>query len=242
MSRILAGLGWLVFAGIVVLGGQMMLGACEVGTWPLLGYAYCPVPPRQDRDASDFERQRTRVLQSRIRRAELQLAALPVCQPPPPPMPPEPEKRAEAPPPPQPDQMKMPATLAELKGCWVSERGDLPLVSDDEEQRPMGKVRECYCFGDEGQGQLTLAYTDGIVCRGKISAKLQPSNLTIRLPSFDCGIRRGMLRGKAKGIMTCRPDKDGIVSCRTQTLGRMRYLTGGVSYQRIDGSQCGVQG
>jgi len=244
MSRILAGLGWLVFAAIVLLGGQMMLGACEVGTWPLLGYAYCPVPPRHDRDASDSERQRTRVLQSRIRRAELQLAALPVCQPPPPPLPPEPEKHAEVPPPPppQPDQMKMPATLAELKGCWVSERGDLPLVSDDEEQRPGGRVRVCYCFGDNGRGQIILAYTDGRVCRGGMSSTLEPLLLTIRQPRFACGVYGGFRRGLVKSITTCRPSANNVALCQTQNLGRMRTLSGEKKFQRIDSSQCGSQG
>ena len=50
--------------------------------------------------------------------------------------------------------MKMTQRLDELKGCWQSERGDIDIVTDDELKKPIGKVRICYCFDQNGTGTV----------------------------------------------------------------------------------------
>ncbi len=244
MARLTAATGWLTFAVLAVLGGWLMLGACEVRPLPLFGYAYCPAPRAPKSIDLMAAAEREHVLKSRVHRFEMQLAALDACQPPPPPPAPEPAPLppAAAPePPPQPQQMKIPATLAELKGCWVSERGDKQLSSDDERRVPMGKVRTCYCFGETGKGRIVLVYTDGPVCRGRISATLTPMKLKIDQPGFDCGVQQGTLRGHVKTFVTCRAGENDVALCDTQSLGRMRGLSRDEKYQRTTNDQCGLE-
>jgi len=242
MIRILAALGWLAFAAIVVAGGRMMLGACEVRTWPVLDYAYCPVPPRQDRSGLDAERDRSAVLQSRVRRTEQQLAALPVCQPPAPPPPPEPEKRAEAPPPPPPpappppDQMMIPTRLEDLKGCWQSERGDINIVSDDEREVLMGVVRICYCFDDDGKGTITQTFKGGGICKGTLRVQLSPNELKMHHPILRCSQGKGRINASN---ITCTGAQGQTAVCGSVSLGRMKGRgISGEHFNKVSDAAC----
>jgi hypothetical protein len=236
MSRAVALLGWLAFALLVAVGGRLMLTACEVRPWPVFGGIYCPIarPPTAPLIA---EQERQRVLVSRLHTAERHLAALPVCQPPPPAeKPPAQEPHAEEPP--KPEELKIPTTLADLNGCWVSERGDIPLFSDDEREEPMGNVRMCFCFGDNGRGSIVEIYTDGVVCRGRVTASLSQSTLGIDQPALSCGTHAGLFRGHAKARITCHPDANGVALCDTQNLGRMRILSKDEKYRHAAEDQC----
>jgi len=242
MTRILAALGWLVFAGIVVLGGQMMLGACEVRSWPVLGYAYCPVPPRQDRSGLDAERDRSAVLQSRVRRAEQQLAALPVCKPPAPPPPPEPEQRAEAPPPPPPppappppEEMKIPDRVEDLKGCWQSDRGDIQIVTDDERQRPIGVVRVCYCFDDRGRGTIKHTFQDGDSCRGPLRVQLEPNTLKLRHAKLPCSGRKP---DHVPASIECKASEGQSAECIADQLGNNRGKMAPERFRKVSAAAC----
>jgi hypothetical protein len=236
MKRLGAAVGWLVFAALIVLGGRMALDACELRPSPLFGYAFCPRAPQHD-PGLDTEQERARVLQSRLRRAEQRLAALPVCQPPPPPAQ---ERRAEEPA--KPEELKIPTTLADLAGCWVSERGNVTLFSDDERLEPRGDVRFCFCFGDNGRGSIVEIYTDGVVCRGRVTASLSQSTLGIDQPELSCRAQAGLERGHAKSRITCHPDANGVALCDMQALGRMPILRKDEKYRRAAEGQCTQHG
>ncbi|HXW23840.1 MAG TPA: hypothetical protein VEK73_03760, partial [Xanthobacteraceae bacterium] len=180
-GRILRIAGWTAFAALVVGIGVVFLAACDLGIKPLFGLRYCRSSAAAP-DLS-AERERERALRERIHEAELRIAQLPACAentPPPlrppvsppstppalppttlpqqPPLQTAPEQPPlQTPPrqtsPAEDEQLKIPERVADLNGCWRSERGDIDLVSDDAEQRPVGKVRICYCFGSNGRGR-----------------------------------------------------------------------------------------
>jgi hypothetical protein len=217
--------GWITFALLVGCCGYLALAACDLGIRPLFALGYCSVHAAPDRLAD--QRARERDLRDRIHEAELRLARLPVCAAPPPPPPREPKKEAkvEAPAPqptptpqpsptetPQPqEQLKIPKSLSELKGCWQSARGDLPLVTDDEERRPVGNVRICYCFGDKGRGSVRYRYTDGRKCSGPARARLSDGKLMIDEPEH-CAVR---------AVVTCNSQGEGNSAiCDVVSYGR----------------------
>jgi hypothetical protein len=237
--------GWIIFAFLVGCCGYLALAACDLGIRPLFALGYCSVHASPDRLADQHARERD--LRGRIHEAELRLARLPVCAAPSPsPLPPEPKKEAEVvtptprpTPTPQPsptetpqpqDQLKIPKNLSELKGCWQSASGDLPLITDDEERRPVGDVRICYCFGDKGRGSVRYRYTDGRKCSGPARARLSDGKLVIDEPEH-CTVR---------SEITCSSQEEGnSATCDAVDYGRMpgRGFTG-EKFQRVTAEHC----
>ena len=235
---------WVFFAALLVACGVVVLRACELGPLPLFGQRYCVASKPDDPLAA--ERGRAQELQARIREAELRIAEKPSC--PPPTIAPEPDNPQpikEVPPPnpnPEPpkveEQLKIPTKIADLKGCWESVRGDLDIVTDDERELPIGKVRKCYCFGANGRGQLKLSYTDGAKCRAPISADLRADTLRMHQPEFQCAWR-GQNRGLVPFEITCRGVAGGEAAlCDIQSLGRRRNFTSGEQYRRVEKDHC----
>jgi hypothetical protein len=235
--------GWVTFAFLVGCCGYLALAACDLGIRPLFALGYCSVHAAPDRLAD--QRARERDLRDRIHEAELRLARLPVCAAPPPPPPREPKKEAkvvaptpEPTPTPQPsptetpqpqEQLKIPKNLSELKGCWQSERGDMPLVTDDEEQRPVGDVRVCYCFGDNGRGTVRYRYTDGRKCNGPVRARLSDGKLLINQPDH-CTVR---------SEITCKSQGEGnSATCDAVGYGRTPGGYTDEKYQRVTAEHC----
>ena len=224
---------WLVLVVLLAACGVVTLRACDLKLLPLFSGRYCAAPASDD--ALTAERDRARDLEERVREAELRIAEKPVCAPPAPPPAPKPEAKIE--PPPE-QQLKIPHKIAELKGCWESLRGDLDIISDDEEQRPIGKVRKCYCFGARGGGELKMSYSDGARCRAPISAELDGDLLKIHQPRFDCAWR-GQQRGLVPGEIVCHgANGEGeAASCDYRYLGRVP--THGVEqYRRVAAGHC----
>src|SRR5262249_24800948 len=153
---ILRGIAWAAFALLLVGIGVLFLAACDLGLRPLLGLRYCTLAAMSDLAG---ERERERALRARIHEAELRIAQLPECapepqpQPPPPPAPEPSPAPAPRPAPKAEEPLNIPSQVSDLKGCWQSARGDMQMVTDDEEKRPIGKVRVCYCFGSDGRGK-----------------------------------------------------------------------------------------
>jgi hypothetical protein len=90
----------------------------------------------------------------------------------------------------------------------------------------------CYCFADNSRGSIVEIYTDGVVCRGRVTASLSQSTLGIDQPALSCGTGAGLIRGHAKSRITCHPDANGVALCDTQNLGRMRFLSKDEKYRR----------
>ena len=126
---------WLLFAALVIAGGDLVLRAC--GTWSVLGYVrnYCPMPPNRSfaRDVAEGAS-----LRRQVHVAELRLAEQPLCPAEAPAAPPAPAAPvAPEPVPPPPEQPVAPEPSAESKAIdkRVEQRG-----------------------GKKGQLQFTLAW------------------------------------------------------------------------------------
>jgi hypothetical protein len=233
---------WLLLAALLSVCGVLTLRACDLGPMPLFGGRYCAAAAQ--RDALAAERARARDLEERIREAELRIAEKPACA-----QPQEPEKRREPPPapiitptvPPIPpeQQLTVPKKISELKGCWESIRGDLDIVSDDEERRLIGKVRECYCFGARGVGEFRMSYSDGAKCRAPITAELDGDVLKIQQPRFHC-VWKGQNRGLVPAEIVCHGagGEGEAASCEYEYLGRI-HSKGVEQYRRVPLGHCG---
>lgn len=233
---------WCLFGILLVSAGFALLPACDFGLRPLFGLRYCGTAAKND--ALVLERFRARNFEGRIHEAELRLAEKPACpKPPPPPIaaPPAPAPGPSLPPETKPDEgerLKIPKKITELKGCWESVAGDMPIQSDDEAHRPIGYVRECFCFNAAGRGVKKLLYTDGAKCRSPISAKLVGTSLEIHQPAFNCywnNENRGLVRSK----VTCRTGEDDSATCDTQDYGRWHELREGDQYRKVSEDHCG---
>src|SRR5262249_7773381 len=145
---------WAAFAVLVIAIGIVFLAACDLNIRPLFGLRYCV--SRASQPDLQAERERERNLRERIHEAELRLAQLPVCTPSgkrpgtketePKQKEAEPKqketepKQKEAEPKQKEAELKVPTKLEDLRGCWQSVRGDIDLVTDDAEAKPVGKV------------------------------------------------------------------------------------------------------
>jgi hypothetical protein len=226
-----------------------MLAACELRPLPLFGYAYCPRPSPPDALVAESERERG--LRSRLKSAEARLAALPTCQPtatPEPPRPPQPNPSASPTPSPSPtptpsptpEEMKMPRRISDLKGCWRSERGDIEVVTDDEQRKLIGKVRICYCLGENGAGAVLENFTDRDTCKGALRAKLEPNRLSMHHDRIECSGNKG---GIVPEDIICRGDSGEAVSCDTTSLGRMPGRgPKNERFQRVAAEDCRPEG
>jgi hypothetical protein len=235
---------WVSFALLVGYGAYLMLAACDLGIRPLFGLQYCRANAHSDGLSS--ERARERGLRDRIHEAELRVARLPACAPPPPPVPeqraepvpqpPQPEPPPKPEPPPQPEQLKIPENLSELKGCWQSVRGDLPRVSDDAEQRPVGNVRICYCIGDNGRGAARYIWTDGGRCIGPLRARLSGGKLVMNHGRIGCNRNHGYAVGTQ---ITCSSEGEGnSATCDEKGEGSNPGGYTGEKYQRVTEEHC----
>jgi hypothetical protein len=235
MKRLVAAVGWLVFAALIVLGGRMALDACEIRPWPVFGYAFCPRAPQRDPEL-DTEQERARALRLRLRSAERRLASLPICQSAqqqpveaaPPPGPP----KAEAP---QQEDLKIPASLADLQGCWQSDRGDIEIVTDDEQQRHKGVVRTCYCFDDHGHGRITERYKDGENCSGRLKVTLNSDQLKIDHDRLSCSGNKGYLVPEA---IDCKGTAGQAATCSNYELGYLRHRTDDQTFHKVPPEAC----
>ena len=226
---------WLVLAALLSGCGLLTLRACDLGLTPLFGGRYCAVAAQGD--ALAIERARARDLEERVREAELRIAEKPACAPPQ-----QPEKRREPTPPPTvppipPEQpLTVPKKISELKGCWESVRGDLDMVTDDEKQLPVGKVRKCYCFGARGFGEFKMSYSDGVKCRTPITAELDGELLKVHQPKFGCGRKGSVVRTEI--VCHGAAGEDEAASCEYENLGRI-HTKGVEQYRRVPLGHCG---
>lgn len=228
---------WVVFVLVVVACGERMLSACDLGWRPLFGLRYCQAQATPDPIAPDpiaAERAREHELRAKLHEAALRVARMPACAPPPAGQD-VPPQRTEAPPS-QLEQLAIPHTLAELKGCWQSVRGDLPMVTDDEEQRPLGTVRICYCFGDNGRGDVRYTYTDGERCTAALRARVSPDQLSFTHQRLRCDRRRGYI---VPADIVCKSDAPGAAAtCDRKSYGRVLTKLTGEQYRRVSDEHC----
>jgi len=235
-SRISGRMIWALAAALLLAGGFVLLRACDLAIFPLYGQKYC-VAPRSD--AMEAERARRTQLQAELQQAELTFAQKPICAPPPPlgseplpePLPlPRPEQQA------QPEPLRAPQNLADLKGCWESERGDMEITTDDAERRPIGKVRKCFCFGASGRGQLKVLYTNGVKCRAPLTARLRNGKLSMSYPSFAC-LSGGKNYGLVPAAIECENDENDVGACTQHEFGQLRAVVT-EQYRRVDQDHC----
>jgi hypothetical protein len=241
-GRVLGAVVWTCFVIIAGYCGSLMLAACDLGFRPIFGLHYCVARAEPDRLAD--QRARERGLQDRIHEAELHIARLPVCAPPPPPPPPvEPRKEVvERPPPPEPaqpprDELTIPRNLADLKGCWQSVSGDLPMVSDDQEQRPLGNVRICYCFTENGRGVTRYIYTNGGRCVGPLRARLSSDELAISHGRIGC-VGRGNQSFVVPTEINCKAHEGDAATCDIHYNGQTPTIVTDEKYRRVTAEYC----
>jgi hypothetical protein len=230
---------WALAAVLLLAVGIVLLRACDLAITPLYGKAYCLAPKS---DALTAERARRSQLQAEFQQAELTFAQKPICAPPAPPKtepapPPPPLPKAE-PAPPQPPELKTPKNLSELRGCWQTVRGDLQLITDDEERRPVGpKVRECFCFNGDGHGVFKLLYADGVKCHAPLAARIDGETLRFRHPVVNCPGAGGDY-GLVPTNVECRNAAGSeAATCLVHNLGRIRDVTT-ERYHRVDKDYC----
>jgi hypothetical protein len=242
-DRVLRASAWAGF--VLVAGGccYLMLAACDLGIHPIFGLNYCSERGASDRLADQHARERD--LRTQIHEAELRIARLPTCMAGPPP-PPEPRKQVQndtpppPPPPPPPDkaheELKIPQSLAELKGCWQSVRGDIPMVSDDAERRPEGNVRICYCFTDNGRGATRYIYEDGGKCIGPLRSRLSNGQLVINHGRINCSGNHGFV--VPTEIDCSAPTEGDSATCDLHFKGEYPETTTDEKYQRVSPEHC----
>ena len=257
-DRWLAAAAWVAFVVGVAATAYVSLTACDLGGRHLFGLRYCKVEAPPDRLAAEREREQN--LRDLIHRAELRVARLPVCAPPaplrpppqreaavdppkppdpPPPRPPEPPQppRPVQEPAAPPEEMKVPRTLAELEGCWQSVRGDIPMVSDDAEKRPLGKVRICYCFTGRSQGgSARYLYTEGGRCVGPLRVQLAQDKLSFDHGRINCTHNRGYV---VPSDIVCKNSTGGEpASCDTFHRGQVPTSMKDEKFQRVSAAHC----
>jgi hypothetical protein len=222
-GRILVGLAWTLFAALIVGIGAIFLAACDLRIKPLFALRYCRLTRAEG--ALVAERQRERELKARVQEAELRIAQLPAC--------PQDTPRPE-------DQLRIPARLDQLKGCWQSLRGDVDIVTDDPSSKPIGKVRICYCLGAGGRGKVRWLFTDGQVCEGDLTAQTKDHALVLNHGEIPCA--RQEMRHLVAEEISCRADPGEAASCDAQSLGTMRRRSADQKYQRVSDEYCNRHG
>jgi hypothetical protein len=240
---------WGVFALLTLAGGYTMLRACDLGIRPLFGFSFCIAP--QSDTALAAERERQDQLRTNLHSAELRLAQLPICPPPPKPVPPKPvppPKPVTPPKPvPPPDPVPPPKPVEnlndikkveDLKGCWQSAGGDIDIVTDDAEHKPLGKARFCYCFGDSGRGTAQVRYTDGDLCRAPLQAKTQPGKVLLHHEQIPCQTH-GPFIGED---ITCANSQSNETTCEIQNLGKNLRQKFSQQFIRVTEEHCGWGG
>ena len=131
------------------------------------------------------------------------------------------------------EQLKIPKNLSELQGCWQSVRGDIHIVTDDAEEKPMGDIRLCYCFGNSGRGSVQAYYTDGVRCRAPLQARIYSDRLVIKHPALTCSDSHNIY----PGVIECKGTTEGnSATCDWSTLGS--HSSKNDKYQRVPPELC----
>jgi hypothetical protein len=200
---------WGAFALLILTGGYVMLRACDLGFLPLFGASSCAAPAQ----AAEFaaEREREAHLRSGIHSEEIRLALLPACPQPLPLKPPEPKPNPQIV-----QKFEIPKKVEELKGCWQSARGDLVIV--DDEEKPVGTARFCYCFGSNGRGVVQILYTDSDICRAGLIARISPDHVFMHHDKVSCR-QHGFF---VASDITCGNDQSDQTSCEITNLNKNR--------------------
>jgi hypothetical protein len=250
MARLMVPALWICFAVLLLATGYVVLIACELGLSPLFGYRLCSLQAQPTSMTAEQDRQRA--LLDRIHETELRIAGLPGCAPNLPPRAefvptpsPLPDPPSNPPDPPseraEPRQeLTIPARLDDLKGCWQSVKGDIDIVTDDEQKRPVGKTRICLCFANNGRGKIRWIYTDGYVCEGNLRALLKNDELAIQHDRIPCV--KGGISFIVPEKISCKANPGEVASCDTEGLGRRRTQSKGEQYKRVGGEYCGWRG
>jgi hypothetical protein len=220
---------WSAFALLILTGGYVMLRACDFGFAPLFGSTSCAVPAHEAELAAEREKQAH--LRSSIHNAEIRLALLPACpipappkipDPPPKPVdlpkPVDPPKPADPPKPQITEKFEIPKKVEELKGCWQSTRGDIEIVSDDAQEKPLGNARFCYCFGSNGRGMVQILYSDGDVCRAGLIARITSDHVLMHHDKVNC---RKHSYYVATDITCGNDDQSSDTTCEIHNLGKI---------------------
>jgi hypothetical protein len=233
-TRLLQALGWSVFSAFLVAIGIVFLAACDLNIRPLFGLRYC-VSHASPPDLQT-KRERERELRSRVHEAELRLAQLPICTSGDKPQLPKDKEVPWSEPKAKEAELKVPSRLEDLRGCWQSLRGDIDIVTDDAEAKPMGKVRMCYCFGANGRGKARWQFTDGRRCETNLTATLKDNELDMAHGVANCTDHSDIVPAE----ITCKGQPDGDTECDTQNLGQTRRRAVGEKYQRVSDEHCGL--
>jgi hypothetical protein len=242
-NRVLGAVGWTCFVAIVGCCCYVILAACDLGFRPIFGLRYCAA--RTAGDGLWDQRARERELKDRVHEAELRIARLPACAPPPPPRPPVEARKETVPdkPAPQepakspPDELTIPRDLADLEGCWQSVDGDIPMVTDDKEERPLGNVRICYCFAENGRGVTRYIYTNGGRCIGPLRARLSSDELTMSHGRIGCvGVPNQSF--VVPTIINCKAHEGDSATCDVHYNGRAPSTVTDEKYRRVTAEYC----
>ena len=168
----LAGLVWGLLALLLAALAVVLTGACGLslpgGARPFL--VFCPPPASAAVDPGSarlaVERQRQAVLEERLRRLDLRLAAVPDCPQPPP------VAVAEPAPVDIPEEDWEDRDIGLLEGCW-SLINDMQVT--DLETTVAYPVEDWrICFDESGVGEQTIVYRNGTRCTGAIQADFLP--------------------------------------------------------------------
>jgi hypothetical protein len=248
---------WAAFVVVIAVAAHLVLAACDLGSHPLFGLTYCraeavPAPMVAERD-------RERNLLDRLHETQVNLSRLPVClpnpprreperradnvPPPQPPPPPQPERRAESPAatPPSPapdDRLTVPRNLNDLNGCWQSVRGDLNMVSDDAEERPLGTMRICYCLGSDGRGTTRYIFQDGGRCIGPLRAQISQDRLTMKHATIKCTGKANLDHVVPTDIICSNKAGEDTASCDSYSHGDTPSSSLGEKYHRVSFEYC----
>jgi hypothetical protein len=255
-GRWLTTAAWVAFVLVAGAAAYLTLAACDLGPHPLFGLSYCRAQASADPLA--HERDRERDLLDRLHQAQLAIAQLPLC------LPETPRRRAEnivptpapspvptATPTPTPtpaptptatptpdDRLVVPRNLSDLNGCWQSVRGDLPMVSDDARQRPIGSVRICYCLDGNGGGTTRYKYQDGGRCAGPLQAQLSEDRLSMSHGRIKCvGSPRVGYVVPADIVCSNKAGEDSA-SCDTKWHLRIPTTSTDEKYRRVSEEYC----
>lgn len=230
---------WSAFALLILTGGYIMLRACDFGFASLFGSTSCAVPTHEAELAAEREKQDH--LRSGIHDAEIHLALLPACPipappraPDPPPKPVDPPKPPELSKPQITEKFEVPKKVEELKGCWQSARGDIDIVSDDAEERLLGKARFCYCFGSGGRGVVQILYSDGDICRAGLIARITTDRVLMHHDKVTCRKHSFYV---ATDITCGNNDQSNDTTCEIHNLGK-NSSTSSEQFIRVTNEHC----
>jgi hypothetical protein len=231
---------WSAFAGLILIGAYVVLNACDLGFRPLFGPGGCAAPTPNAALAA--ESAKAARLQSAVHAEEVRLALLPACLPPSQKVEPRlpPQKSADDAPTvdPKPVQpFEIPKRIEDLKGCWQSARGDIDIVSDDEERKRLGQARFCYCFKANGRGRVQIRYTDGDLCQADLSARISPDRVFMHHDMVRCHRHGSYVASEIR----CGNDASNQTVCEIENFGRNKGKTT-ERFIRVSDERCGWGG